>query len=433
MALAWTGALDDVPLLNGTAAALIETAGAAALISAWWRRQRRWATRILPAILIGVAAAVGLIAIALWVTGTVTDAYPPSFAVWVGAGFAAIAGFPLVLRHAGTGRPAVWRRTAAALAIPLTLTGAFLRIDQEYGIWPQLGDVLGHSGALDGQHGLHNPPATSAGDQQGVIVDLDAPSTRSHFKHRPGVVFLPPAYYGPDRANLPVLVMLVGAPGTPINWLKSGHGQNTDNAYAATHHGIAPVLVVVDQNGSATADSECVDHAPGAGAETYLATDVPAFITDTLHITHNPAHWGIIGFSEGGTCALDIVLRHPDVYRHLVDLGGDAAPNLGNHAHTLAALYNGSTAAEQAHDPATLLTQHRYPGVTAWFAAGADDTRGITAGKRMAADTAKDGIPTHQFVGIGGHNWQFASDALARIMAQLCDELGCADVNGPAR
>src|SRR5262249_6516890 len=154
--------------------------------------------RTLPALVLGVAVVVGLIALALWATGTVTDAYPPQFALWVGAGFAAVAGCPLVLRSAGTGRTATWRRTAAMLAAPLTLAGGFMPIDEECGIWPQLGDVLGHSGALDGQQALHDPPAgthdKTAATQQGVIVNLDPLSTRSHFKHRPGVVFLPPAY-----------------------------------------------------------------------------------------------------------------------------------------------------------------------------------------------------------------------------------------------
>lgn len=430
-ALGWAGALDHVPLLNGTAAVVAETAGGALLIVACWWRDRRWLARTLPVTLLAVAVVVGLIAFLLHATGTVTDAYPPSFALWVGTGFAALTACPLALRHTGPGRALAWRKAAAVAAVPLTLAGGFMLIDQEYGIWPQIGDVLDHSGAVNGEQGLRNLLAGAnyggggTATRQGVLVKLDAPAARSHFPHRRGVVFLPPAYFGSHGADLPVLMMLVGSPGTPIDWLRSGHGQGIDDAYAATHGGVAPVLVVVDQNGSVTGDTECVD-GPEGNAETYVAVDVPAFLTGTLHLHHDPARWGIVGFSEGGTCALTLVLRHPDIYWHIVDFGGDARPNLGNPQHTLAALYGGNLAAEQAHDPARLLAAHRYPGVTAWFGAGRQDTPGIDVGQDMAVLTRKAGIPTHTLIGIGGHNWQFASSGLAQIFAPLCEELGLA-------
>jgi S-formylglutathione hydrolase FrmB len=425
----WAGALDRVPLLNGTVAAGVEATGAALLVASWWLRDRRWYARVLPGTLLAVGALVGVIAFALWVTETVTDAYPPSFALWVGTSFAAVATCPLVLRHPRPGRTVAWRKAAVVAAVPLTLAGAFLLIDQEYGIWPQIGDVLGHTGGVVGPQGLRSPVGGGGPPRQGVIVRLDAPATRSGFQHRPGVVFLPPAYFGPRGADLPVLVMLVGTPGTPINWLRAGHGQATDDAYAAAHGGVAPVLVVVDQNGSATADTECVD-GPRGNAETYLSVDVPAFITGTLHIHADPARWGIVGFSEGGTCALTMVLRHPGIYRHIVDLGGDQQPNLGNPAHTLAALYGGDVTAQREHDPARLLATRHYRGVTAWFGAGVDDGWAITVSGRLAALTRKAEIPTHSFVVPGGHNWQFAEAALAGIFAPLCVDLGC--VAGPS-
>ncbi|MFB9415156.1 alpha/beta hydrolase [Dactylosporangium matsuzakiense] len=424
------GALDHVPLLDHAVGAGAEAAGGGLLLAAWWSRDRRWITRTLPALLLSIAGVVGLAALVLWATGTVNDAYPPSFALWVGAGFAAIAGCPLVLRRRRSGpaphRAPAWRRAAAVVAVPVTAAGAFMLIDQQYGIWPQIGDVLGHSGALDAQqaHNLIDGTATPGGHPpaQGVIADLDAPATRSHFQHRSGVVFLPPAYFGPDRATLPVLVMLVGSPGTPINWLKSGHGQSTDDAYAAEHHGRAPVLVVVDQNGSATGDTECVD-SPAGNAETYMTVDVPAFITGTLQIQHSSSSWGIAGFSEGGTCALDLVLGHPDIYQHAIDFGGDARPNLGNPQQTLQHLFGGNVAAQQAHDPARLMSTRHYPGVTLWFGAGADDTRGIAVGEQLSAAATHAGIVNHRFVDTGGHNWQFAGTGFARVLPQLCDEM----------
>ena len=260
-----------------------------------------------------------------------------------------------------------------------------------------------------------------------MVVALDAPGHRSHFVHRPGEVYLPPAYFTPARASLPVLVMLPGTPGATTAWITAGGAVTTANAYAATHSGVAPVLVFADNNGSTTADTECVD-GPQGNAETYLTVDVPTFVTTTLHIVHDPARWGVAGFSEGGTCALGLVLRHPEVYRHLVDLGGDAAPTLGGPAHTRHALFGGSAAQVVAHNPAHLLATHHYPGVTAWFAAGHADPRRVAVALRLAPIAAQAGIVQHEFTISGGHSWQFAAAAFARILPQLCPELGLATV-----
>ncbi|MER7008116.1 hypothetical protein ABT297_34420, partial [Dactylosporangium sp. NPDC000555] len=85
--------------------------------------------------------------------------------------------------------------------------------------------------------------------------------------------------------------------------------------------------------------------------------------------------------------------------------------------------------AQQAHDPARLLSTRRYPGVTLWFGAGADDARGIVVGRQLADDATRAGIVTHRFVDTGGHNWQFAGVGFARVLPQLCDEMV---TSGPA-
>ena len=420
--LVYSGRLDAVPLLGQRRAEVVEVLAAAALIGSWPHRDRRWWRRTLPVLLLAVVAAVASIAVVLRVSNTVTDAYPWSFAVWAGLVVLALAGVPLVGRRTG-----VLRRAGAVAALPLTVAGALLLIDQQYGVWPQLGDLLGHehtTSAADLAQALHPPPGTVVRPPaQGVVVALDVPATRSGFRHRAGSVYLPPAYFTAARARLPVLLMLAGSLGTPASWASAGRAVSTVDRYAQAHHGLAPVLLFVDQNGSATGDTECVD-GPQGNAETFLTADVSAFVSGQLELAPDPGRWGVVGFSEGGTCALDLVLRHPEVYRHVVDLGGDDRPTFGNPAHTLSALFGGSRAALAAHDPAQLLATRRYPGCTAWFTAGADDPRNLAIAQRFAVEAARAGMTEHEFTGVSGHNWQFASQALARIMPDLAPELG---------
>jgi S-formylglutathione hydrolase FrmB len=362
-------------------------------------------------------------AILLRVTNTITDAYPVTFGLWIGMALLALAGLPFTVMR---GRPV--RRVTAVLAVPLTLAGGLMLIDQEYGVWPQVGDMFGRIPAagpttLPSDLTATGPGSAKAVPHEGELVALDVPSTVSHFRHRRANVYLPPAYFTPARSSLPVLLMLAGSLGTPDHWPRAGRAVTTANKYAAAHHGFAPVMVFADVNGSSTADTECVD-GPQGNSETYLTTDVRNFVVDKLHVQPSPGRWGVVGFSEGGTCALDLTLRHPNLYRHIIDLGGDDKPTFGDSAHTLSALFGGSQAQEDAHDPGRLLATHHFTGVTAWFTAGTDDQRNLGIAVHFATVAKNAGIRAHEFTGVSGHNWQFASAAFARVLPQLVPELG---------
>jgi S-formylglutathione hydrolase FrmB len=416
------GWLDATPLLNPAAADTIEALGAVALLISWAVRQRRWLRRTLPLLVAGVTAVTAGIAAFLRYGSLVTDDYPVSFGLWVGAALAAVASLPLSMRQPGRAR-----RFAAAAAAPLTLTGALLLINGEYGAWPRLGDLLGHHdqiSAADLDRLLHLP-AHAPRATKGVLADLDAPATVSHFAHQHGTVYLPPAYFTGARAGLPVLLMLEGTPGSPAEWVGAGQAVATADTYAATHDGFGPIMIFADQNGSVTGDTECVD-GPRGRAETYLTVDVPRFVMDSLHVPHTPARWGVVGFSEGGTCALDLVLDHPRVFRHFVDLAGDALPQVGPPHWTKMKLFGGSASAQAEHDTYRLLATHRYPGVTGWFAAGVEDRPKIAVAQALAAQAASAGMAVHELTGMGGHSWQFAGGALVQILPKLCDELASA-------
>ena len=129
-------------------------------------------------------------------------------------------------------------------------------------------------------------PSTVPGS--GKVVRVSIPGTRSGFDARDARVYLPPAYFAEPRPSLGVIVLLAGAPGTPEDWTRGGLADVTSDAYAATHGGVAPVLVMADSNGSIDADTQCV-----GDAEAYLAEDVPAFVAA-------PIRGGARGEAVGG-------------------------------------------------------------------------------------------------------------------------------------
>ena len=106
----------------------------------------------------------------------------------------------------------------------------------------------------------------------------------SGFSAREAYIYLAPAYQTAPRPSLPVLVLFSGQPGGPADWLTGGQLRSQLDRFAEAHHGVAPVTVVVDPNGSANANTMCMD-SHIAPADTYLSKDVPAWITSTLDVS----------------------------------------------------------------------------------------------------------------------------------------------------
>lgn len=431
----WLAPLERVSLLGATAAALVEVAGVAGLAVAWLRREPRWWQRVMPTLLASAGAVTAAVVVTLRLTGVVTDPYPPQLVLWAGLGCAALLTALSTVR-----RPGRLRRAAAVAAVPLTLTGAFLLINQEYALWPRFGDLIGDHPAPTAEAAMSQlARLTLAADRAGAgrtghggrYVALDVPPVQSRFAHQPGGVYLPPAYFTPARAHLPVLVMLGGTPGSPAQWVVIGRAVKVADAYAASHGGAAPILIFVDENGSTTSDTECVDR-PRARAETFLTVDVPAFVTGILGVTAHPQRWAVAGFSEGGTCAVNLVLGHEDIYRHIGDISGDERPTLGNHRHTRNRLFLGSAAEERRHDPVALLAGQHPPGMSAWFIAGDRDHRRIEVAHLLTGLANRAGVVAHELILPGRHDWRFARDAFARLLPELADELLATEIPATA-
>ena len=58
----------------------------------------------------------------------------------------------------------------------------------------------------------------------------------------------------------------------------------------------------------------------------------------------NSANWGVLGWSMGGTCAVDLTVMHPELFSTFVDIAGDMGPNAGTKEQTIARIYGGDAA-----------------------------------------------------------------------------------------
>ncbi len=105
----------------------------------------------------------------------------------------------------------------------------------------------------------------------------------------------------------------------------------TIDDFAAAHGGNAPVFVFVDSGGAFNNDTECVNGRRGNAAD-HLTKDVVPFMVSKFGVSPEPANWGIVGWSMGGTCAVDLTVMHPELFSSFVDIAGDTGPERGHQA-----------------------------------------------------------------------------------------------------
>ena len=182
----------------------------------------------------------------------------------------------------------------------------------------------------------------------------------SGFKHRGELVYLPPAWYATNPPPpLPTIMMIGGEFNTPADWVRTGNAVSVADGFAAAHGGNAPVLVFVDAGGAFNNDTECVNGSRGNAAD-HLTKDVVPYMVSHFGVSAHHENWGIVGWSMGGTCAVDLAVMHPDMFSAFEDIAGDSAPNTGTKDQTIARLFGGNAAAYAAFDPTTVMQRPRH-------------------------------------------------------------------------
>lgn len=260
----------------------------------------------------------------------------------------------------------------------------------------------------------------------GQVYSLDIPGTISKFHPRKAWVYVPAVATGTSKINLPVIVMTPGFPGLTENWLGSGL-EATMNQFAKLHHGITPLVFMVDNAGSLTNDTECVD-SPRGLVETYLSTDVPNYIKANFEVGASPDNWAIGGLSMGGMCSAMIALRHPNVYHYFIDLGGESGPEIGSKQKTITTLFGGSESAWAAHQPVLLLQTNKYQNMGAFIAVGKSDSLVLLNAQRELYQAAKNaGLETvYEEVG-GQHTFAVWQQTFKDSLPWLSNRLGATE------
>lgn len=404
----------------------VQVAAAIALVVAVGWRTRRWRIVWVPwAALCGLALAVGAYWYTVW-EGLADNPAPRSLWVWIG-----LSGAACGVLVAGWRGARWWRRGVSVMALPLCLLSVALAVNLWVGYVPTVQAAWNQltAGPLPDQTDVvtmlkmqqrHQVPA------RGTITPVDTGDKASGFRHRGELVYLPPAWYATDPPpQLPTVMMIGGEFNTPADWVRAGDAVVTADNFAAAHGGYTPVLVFVDAGGTFNNDTECVNGQRGNAAD-HLTKDVVPYMVSRFKVSPRPRNWGIVGWSMGGTCAVDLAVMHPEMFGAFDDIAGDMAPNSGSREQTIERLFGGNAAAYASFDPTTIINRHgRYSGVAGRFDVNTVDAAPQnSAAKSLSGLGTAHGIRCSVVVAPGKHDWPYAAHAFAAALPWLAAQLG---------
>lgn len=395
---------------------------------------RQWSFRVIT----GVAASLALVATVHWalvhVFSVFPDDIPDPVLLWVVPVVAAVI-FVLLRLPAGTWRRHLLGSVAALLVVSL----AAVQINAYFGLHRTMDDLFGTAvarvsalepklmrapGAPDGAE-LRGWAPQGQLPARGELRKSTIPGTLSGMNTRDAYIYLPPAYFAANRPALPVLVLVAGQPGGPADWLTGGSLDTHLDAFAAAHGGVAPVVVVPDPNGSQSANTMCMDSRI-ARADTYMARDVPNWIKSTLAVDSDHSRWAIGGFSFGGTCAMQMGTRHPELFPAVLSFSGEAEPAIAKErGKTVEAAFPGQPEEFERLTPLAIMKERRFDSSAVYLTAGGNDPEFVAYLRSVAAAAEGAGftVRAHE-VPDTGHSWDTSSKRFADALQFLTDRWG---------
>jgi enterochelin esterase-like enzyme len=311
------------------------------------------------------------------------------------------------------------RRVIALLVCQLlAFTTVAVMVNRQVQLYSSWSDLMGNTGTVSTSaeaHGrLDHYVAIVASREQGsaidgVVIPWTVTGGRSGLT-LPAEVYLPGAYLTGQgqHQRFPVIEFFDGFPGSPQSWLRTLALKSVLDREINAGRMAPAIAVLPTQNVNRLRDSECVNPAQGPQLDTYLTIDLRAALSRDFRIDPDRQGWASIGYSTGGYCAVNLALRHPDLYTAAASMSGYFYPATDT---TTGDLYRGSRRLQQANDPQWRL-RHQPTDVALYLAAPFGDLGAVRQAHQMAAAARAGRSPLMVTTAIrpgGGHNftsWQ---------------------------
>ena len=321
-----------------------------------------------------------------------------------------------------------WASSAgiAALAVVLSVASAADFINAHYAFLPRVSDVLGiRSWPTARLVDVTHPTAeVRAAHPRGAVVSVQLPGTRSGFGAPTALVYFPPQYFTEPTRRFPVVYLLHGSPGSPIDWFRAARAADAGLFVARSGHPV--ILVAPRASRDWTDDSECVDR-PKEHIATYVVQDVVHAVDSRFRTIATPSGRALAGNSAGGYCALNLGLRNPDTFSAIVDLSGFDRPT---HEGGLKGLFGNRpdlAKVAAANTPSTYVRSLRpTPDERLWLDCGRSDVSARRDTVNIAYALAARGFDVVLRIRPGGHDYDVWRPALVDGLAWAAANLGAA-------
>jgi enterochelin esterase-like enzyme len=326
---------------------------------------------------------------------------------------------PGPLRWVGRVAAIVACQLAAVLALAVAVNDYF----DFYGSWSDLFGTAATGPVTILQYHPASPgagsPASSGSRGSSTPLDVDrqyaAPLTRPGRVESVQVsgatglseeafVYLPPQYDAPGASGrLPVTMIVAGYPGHVGTLVRNLDTVGTMGQLIRSGRTLPMVLVLISPTVASPRDTECADVVRGPPVETYLSADVPAWVAAHYRVFPPGRHWGVLGVSTGGFCAVKLAMRHPEVFGSAVGMSG--------YLHTLqdvttGDLYGGDRSVRNANDPLWRLAHLPPPPVAVLLTAGRTESSVYPDVQRFVGLTRPPTSVATIVVPASGHNFE---------------------------
>lgn len=239
----------------------------------------------------------------------------------------------------------------------------------------------------------------------GLVVKLAIPGTASGIGTFSGLVYLPIQYGMPQyqHRNFPVIELIAGSPGTPKSWTHALDVAGVLDREIAAGRSLPFIAVMPSQEVAGRRDTQCVDVVGGPKVETYLTIDVRTVVMHAYRASSAPGSWALMGYSSGGYCATNLVMRHPDMFSAAVSIAGYARPAQD---HQTGELFGHSAVLRDLNTPIWRATHLPPPDVALLLMSSADDSATYNDARQMAAAATLPLSVTLVSLRHGGHNFE---------------------------
>jgi S-formylglutathione hydrolase FrmB len=272
-------------------------------------------------------------------------------------------------------------------------------------------------------------PARAGDAPQGTITmyRIAAPSVSD--PQRSVRVYLPATYARPEarERRYPVVFLLHGWPGGDGNWPGSGHAGDTLDSLIAG--GRIPELIAVMPNGGGIGflgRSMYINTWDGSSrVEDFVVRDLVAWVDRTFRTKAGPRYRGLIGLSEGGSAAVNLAFKHPDVFGACGSHSGDFRLERGMGEAKILGPDSAAARVIAENSPLDYLARvaPRLRDMSIYFDCGVADGDEIAQGRELHRKLGELGVPHVWNEFPGGHTWGYwrthLRDSLLAVTAKM--------------